>query len=77
MQDRGVQVMNVQGILRDVVSKFVGRSVDRPRFDSTTGHPNAEALRMMITTKVIGSQLALAIVGSAELAAPDDQRIIQ
>ena len=36
-----------------------------------------EAARMMVAAVIVGRQLALAIYGAAEFAAPDDQRVVE
>ena len=40
MQNRRVHVVNVDGILRDVIAEVVGLSVNDSRLDSATGHPD-------------------------------------
>ena len=48
-----------------------------PRLDAAAGQPDGEAARMMVAAVVVGGQLALAVDGPAELAAPDDQRVVE
>ena len=77
MQDRGVQVVDVDRIPDDVVAEIVGRAVGDPGPDAAAGQPDGEAAGMMVAAVVVGRQPALAVDGSAELAAPDDQRVVE
>ena len=77
VQDRGVQVVDMHRVLDDVVAEIVGLAVDDARLDAAAGHPDREAARMMIAAVVLARQFALAVDRAAELAAPDDQRIVQ
>src|SRR5439155_19826765 len=77
VQDRGVQVMHVNRILGDVVREIVGRSVSHAAADAATGEPDREAARMMVSAVVVGRQLALAVNRAPELAAPNDERVVQ
>lgn len=45
MQQRGVQIMHMHGILRDVEAKIVALTVGEAWFHATTGEPHAEAVR--------------------------------
>ena len=52
MQNRGVQIMDVDWILRDVVAEFVGFAIDHATFDTGTGHPLGVTAGMMIAAVV-------------------------
>ena len=77
MQQRGVQVMDVDRIAGDVVAEVVGLAESLATADAAAGEPHAEAARVVIAAEVGGGQFALAVGRAAELAAPDDQRFIQ
>ena len=77
VQNRGVQIVDVDGIFYNVVAVGVSLAVSRPAFYSTAGHPDRKTSRMMIATKFFGRQFSLTVVRAAELAAPDNQRIFQ
>ena len=47
--DRGVHIGHVMGCFHGVVAQFVSCSLDHAPFDTSTGHPDTEAKRMMIT----------------------------
>ena len=77
VQDRRVQVVDVDRIADDVVAVVVGLTVRDARLDAAAGHPDCEAARVMIAAVVRGGQVALAVDGAAELAAPDDERVVE
>ena len=76
-QQRGVEVMDVHGIFHDVVAKLASLAKNRSRLDAPACHPNGETTRMMIPAVVGAGQFALRIIGAAELAAPNDQRVVE
>ena len=65
------------GSADDVVAEVVGLAVGDARLDAAAGQPDGEAARMMVAAVVVGGQRALAVDGAAELAAPDDQRVVE
>jgi hypothetical protein len=77
VEQRCVQVVDVDGVLGDVVAVVVGAPVSLPAFDAASGQPQTETSRMMIPSVVILREISLAIDGATELAAPDDQRVIE
>ena len=77
MQQCGVQVMNVNRVVHDVVTKIVRLPVNHSRSNSTPGQPHREAATVMVAAVVCKFQLALTVCGAAEFAAPHDKRFIQ
>src|SRR6516162_252357 len=77
MEDGGLQIMNVDGILQDVEAEVVAFAEDESRCNAAAGQPHGEAARMMIAAELPGRDLSLAKWRTAELAAPDDQSIVQ
>src|SRR3989449_11605426 len=71
IEDCGLQVVDVHGVLDDVVAVIVGLTVIDAGLHSATRHPHAEAARMMVPAVVRRRERALAINGAAELAAPE------
>ena len=51
MQDRGLQVVDVDRILDDVEAQVVGSAVGHPGLDAAAGHPHGEGLRMVIAAQ--------------------------
>ena len=77
MEDRGVQVMDVDGVSSDVVTEVVGRAVSDAGLDASAAEPDREAAWMVVAPVILSGQCALAIDGPAEFAAPDDQGVIE
>jgi hypothetical protein len=77
VQDRRLQVVHVDRVLGDVVAEVVGRAVGEARLDAAARHPAGEAARVMIAAVVGRGELALRVVRAPELAAPDDQRVVE
>lgn len=76
MKDGGMEVVNVDLSFGDPQADVIGSSVDVPAFDSAAGHPNAEAVVVVIAAH-IGRERHLRGRGPAKLAAPDDERVFQ
>ena len=77
MQDRGVQVMHMDGVFGDVVAVVVGLAMRHTAADSAPGHPHRETAGVMIASIVLSGQVALTVDGSTELTAPHNQGIFQ
>src|SRR5919108_6384854 len=73
MQDRGMEVADVHGVLDDVVGEIVGLAVDRSGPGAAAGHPHGEAARVMIAAVVLMAQAALGVNGPAKLTSPDHE----
>ena len=70
-----MEVMNVNLVLGGVVTKLVGRSVSHPGFRPTASHPHREAVRVVIAPPRFSHHLGNG--RAAELAPPDDQRVLK
>ena len=77
MQERRLEVVNMHRILHDVVAEVVGFAVHHAGLDAASGHPDAEAARVVVATVFVRGQPALAVHRAPEFAAPDDQRVVQ
>ena len=77
VEDRRMQVAHVDGVLDDVVRELVGLAVDGPALDAGAGGPDAEIARVVVAAVVGLGQAALRVDRAAELAAPDDQRVVE
>ena len=81
VQDRGVQVVDVDRVLDGLEAELVGRAVDVAALDAAAGQPHREAVVVVVAA------VDLAGVGArvrqldrrraAELAAPDHQRVVE
>lgn len=72
-----MEIVNVHRIAHDVVAVGVGFTVDESRSNAAAGQPHGKTARVMISTVIIDRKFALAVARAAELASPDDQRIIE
>jgi hypothetical protein len=77
VENGGVEVTDVNGVLDDVIGHLVGLSVHLAALDSTTGHPDGEATWVVVAAVVGLREAALAIDGAAEFPAPDDEGVFQ
>jgi len=75
VQNGGVKIMNMNGILDNVVAKLVGFAVTKSGLEPTTGEKHRETSGMMIATVIADS--ALRINRAAKLTAPNHQGILQ
>jgi hypothetical protein len=74
MQDRGMQVVHVHSILRDVESQLIALAVRNARLHAPAGEPHRERIRVMISTIAAA---ALHHRRSTELTTPNNKRFIQ
>src|SRR5262245_42564387 len=72
VENRGVQVMDVNAVLVGSKSDGIGRAMDEAPFDTSTSQPDRKAVRI-----VIAASSAFRHGHAAELAAPDDQRLLE
>src|SRR5262245_64905014 len=72
VQNGGVQVVDADAIFDGAVADLVGGAVMDAAFDAGAGEPDAEGVRIMIAARAA----ALYQGKSAELAAPDHQRLV-
>src|SRR3954469_12710936 len=72
VEDRGVQVAVVVGILDRLIADVVGGPVDDPALDPTAGHPGGVAPGV-----VVAPGRVLRPGTPAELAGPDDQGLVE
>ena len=77
VQNRRVQIVNMDGLIDDVVTEVVSFAIDLPAFDATACHPHCEVARMMVATVVVFGQRSLTVDRAPKFSAPDHQRIIQ
>ncbi len=49
---RRLQIVDMHGVLDDLSTKVAGLAVDDSRLDPTSGHPDREAVGMVIPAKV-------------------------
>ena len=72
-----MKVVNMNTVLGNVITKFIGGSMRRARFDAAAGHPDSKTAWVVVSSVVVRCQFALRIRGAPKFTAPDDQRIVQ
>ena len=80
VQQRGVQVMDVDLILLRPETELVGRSVDVAALCAAAGQPHGEAVRIVVATVLAGIRTEGAQLHNRrapELAAPDHEGVVQ
>jgi hypothetical protein len=72
VEDGGVEVMDVDGVLDDLGAEVVGLAVGDAALDAAAGEPGAEG-------GVVVAAAVAAVDGgrAAELRGPDDQRVVE
>lgn len=71
MQDRCVQVMNVHGLVRDIIAEIVRLSMNHTRLDATAREPHSEIPWMVVATVIVLRQCSLTVDSPPKLPAPD------
>lgn len=72
VQHRSPHIIDGAGVFDSVVAEVVGGAVDVAGLDAATGHPDGEAVGVVIATIT-----ALREGRSAEFAGPDDERAVE
>ena len=75
MQDRGVQVMEIDRVLDGVVTVVIGTAVLDPSLDATSSHPESESPRVVVAAPSLRGHFGAR--ATTELAAPDDERLVE
>ena len=73
MQDRRVQIVDVDAAFNRFVANRIGGSVSHAAFDTTAGQPCGEAAIVVSPTVVV----VLLLRRATEFARPDQQRVLQ
>ena len=78
VQDRGLQIVDVDRVFDDVKTQIVGGAIERARLDAAAGHPHRECLRVMIAAQAtMENRVAFHHRRAAEFAAPNHERLIE
>src|SRR5271154_799857 len=81
MQQRGMQVVHVNFVLRGGEAELIGRTVDMAGLEASARHPHRKPVGIVIAS-AYGSVVRagfgkLHSRSTSELSTPDDQRVIQ
>src|SRR5262245_7037477 len=71
VQDGGVQIVDVRSVFDGRVAEFIGGAVDVAALHPAAGQPHREAEMMMVAASALRRRRA------AELAAPEDERVVE
>jgi len=78
VHDRCLQIVDVNRILDDVKTKVVRFANRHSRFDTTTGHPHRERLRMVISPLCTAQRgITFDHRSATKFPAPNDERFVQ
>ena len=77
VEEGGVQIMDVNGILDDVIGKIVRPTEGESSSDACACQPNRVTAGMVISSVVISFERSLGINGSSEFTSPNDHGLIQ
>src|SRR5260370_25383260 len=72
VQQGRLKIMDVNRILRDVVTVIVGFTIRQSRPHAATCHPHGETSAMMIAAVLRGREAALTVHRASELTTPND-----
>ena len=77
VEDGGVELAEVDGVLHDVVAEVVSLAVRDARLHAGTGHPHGEAAWVVVAAVVGLGQRALRVDRASKLAAPNHERVFE
>ena len=77
VENRGVEVVDVDGVFGDVVGEVVGFAEFDAAFDAAASHPHGEATGVVVAAVVVFGEVALGVDGAAEFASPNDEGVFQ
>src|SRR5688572_29522027 len=77
VQQSRVQIVNMNGLVDDVVAEVIGIAVNYASLYASTSEPHREIPRVMVTPIVVLRQRSLAVHGAAELSTPNHERIFE
>lgn len=77
VEDGGVDVVDVDGLVDDLPAEVVGGTVGDAAFDAATGEPHAEAVGVVVAASVGASASEFDYRGAAKLRAADDDGFVE
>ena len=77
MKNCRMKVVNVNGVLRDIVTVIVRGPVGGPALAPAASHPHRETAPVMVPAEVAGIEPALTVTSAPKFAAPDHKGVIQ
>ena len=78
MQDRGLEVVDVDFVVNGIKADIIGSSVGDAGFNASSSHPSGKGVGVMVTTPAFAVlHVALEKRSTTEFAAPDDEGFIE
>src|SRR5437867_2059798 len=74
VKDGRVEIVDVHRVFGDIVAVVIRLAEADAGLDAAAGHPDGKAAAVMVASIVLLFNLALAIDGAPELAAPNHER---
>ena len=71
VQNGGVEIVDVDGILYRPVAEFVRLAIGHPAANPATRHPHGEAADVVVPSRPLGHRRA------SEFTAPDDEGVVE
>ena len=77
MQDGGLQVMHVHGVILGIEAEVIRRAETRAGLNASPCHPDRVGLAVVVASVFFAIGTALGVRGPAEFTAPDDEGVIK
>src|SRR5436190_6262707 len=77
VQQRGVQVVHVDGIFGDVVAIIVGLTVTDSRPDASSCQPDCRTVGMMVASVITPFEFSLGVSRPSEFSSPDHECVFE
>ena len=77
VEHAGIQVVDVNRVLNDVITVIVGLAVVDARLEAAASDNGSETLSVVVTAVGVLRQIALAVNRPSELAAEDDDSVLE
>ncbi len=78
VEEGGLDIVDVDGVLDDIVAEFVGGAVDGAGLNAAAGHPHGEGFGVVVAAAgAAEGGVAFDHGGAAEFAAPDDEGFVE
>ena len=77
VQDGGLEVVDMDRVLLRIETEVVGGAEGHAGLDAAAGHPDREGFSVVVSSVFLTVGAALRVGRPAELAAPDDERLVE
>ena len=77
VEDGGLEIADIDGVLGDGVAEVVGGAVVEAGLHAAAGHPDGEAVGVVVAAEEFRAVARLVHRGATELSTPDDECLIE